>query len=132
MRVLTIQEPFATLIMSEYKKIETRSWKTSYRGEIYIHAGKSNNFMKMIDPYTKKIIGNLELNYGSIICKTDLIDCIEMTEEFIEKIKGKDPDEYKLGFYEKGRYAWVFGDIEALSQPIKAEGKLNIWSYQKE
>lgn len=42
MKVLSIKEPFATLIANGLKKIETRSWKTNYRGEIFIHAsGKS-------------------------------------------------------------------------------------------
>ena len=38
MKVLSIKEPFASLIKSKIKFIETRSWKTNYRGEIYIHA----------------------------------------------------------------------------------------------
>ena len=42
MKVISIKEPFATLIMNKMKLIETRSWKTNYRGELYIHAsGKS-------------------------------------------------------------------------------------------
>ena len=39
MKVLSIKEPFATLIKNKIKCIETRSWKTNYRGELYIHAG---------------------------------------------------------------------------------------------
>lgn len=38
MKVLSIKEPFATLIKDGHKLIETRSFKTSYRGTIYIHA----------------------------------------------------------------------------------------------
>ncbi len=30
-----------------------------------------------------------ELNYGNIICSCELTDCIEMTDEFIEKNKEK-------------------------------------------
>ena len=42
MKVVSIKEPFATLIKEKRKCIETRSWKTNYRGELYIHAsGKS-------------------------------------------------------------------------------------------
>ena len=48
MKVLTIKEPYATFIMQGLKKIETRSWNTKYRGEIYIHAGKSKDFIKKI------------------------------------------------------------------------------------
>ena len=38
MKVLSITEPYATLIKEKKKFIETRSWKTDYRGELYIHA----------------------------------------------------------------------------------------------
>ena len=39
-KVLSIIEPWATLIKEKKKYIETRTWKTSYRGELYIHASK--------------------------------------------------------------------------------------------
>ena len=39
MKVLTIREPWASLIGEQIKIIETRSWPTNYRGELYIHAG---------------------------------------------------------------------------------------------
>lgn len=38
MKVISIKEPFATLIKNGNKHIETRSWKTNYRGELFIHA----------------------------------------------------------------------------------------------
>ncbi len=38
MKVLSLTEPCATLIKEKIKKVETRSWKTSYRGELYINA----------------------------------------------------------------------------------------------
>lgn len=36
-KCLSLTEPYATLIKNSIKTIETRSWKTSYRGELYIH-----------------------------------------------------------------------------------------------
>ena len=39
MKVLTIREPWASLIVNGYKKYEFRSWKTNYRGKLLIHAG---------------------------------------------------------------------------------------------
>ena len=41
MKVLTIKQPWASLIINSYKKYEFRSWKTNYRGKILIHAGKT-------------------------------------------------------------------------------------------
>ena len=40
MKVLTLTQPWATLVAIGAKHIETRSWATSYRGPLAIHAGK--------------------------------------------------------------------------------------------
>ena len=109
MKVLSIKEPFASLVSSGIKKIQTRSWKTNYRGEIYIHVSLSktgssdkNRFDKLMDLLPK----DYELQYGKIICKCNLVDCIYMTEEYILEIK-KNSNEYLCGRYEVGRYAWI-------------------------
>lgn len=41
MKVLSLTEPYATLIKNGIKTIETRSWKTNYRGKLYIHASST-------------------------------------------------------------------------------------------
>lgn len=69
------------------------------------------------------------MNYGNIICKCQLVDCIEMTEELINKIKNKEYQQYICGNYAPGRYAWILEDIEPLEQPIPAKGQLGIWNY---
>ena len=40
MKALTIWQPYASLIGAGIKKIETRSWYTTYRGPILIHSGQ--------------------------------------------------------------------------------------------
>ena len=124
MKVLTIKEPFATLIMEKKKSIETRSWKTNYRGELYIHAGLSN--YKYLDSESKELIKDIKLNHGNIICKCNLVDCVYMDEEFIENIK-KNHIEYLFGRYEVGRYAWILEDVVKIDK-IPAKGKLSIWT----
>lgn len=37
---LTLWQPWASLVAWEEKRIETRSWSTSYRGPLVIHAAK--------------------------------------------------------------------------------------------
>lgn len=39
MKAITILQPFTSLVALKKKVIETRCWKTSYRGKIAIHAG---------------------------------------------------------------------------------------------
>lgn len=40
---LSIQQPWAWLIVNGYKDIENRSWRTSHRGLVAIHAGKKED-----------------------------------------------------------------------------------------
>lgn len=131
MKVLSIREPFATLIKNKKKYIETRSWKTNYRGELYIHASLTK-IGKSIDGRDEliKLINNDEMGYGHILCKCELVDCILMTEDYIEKIKNEEPEQYICGRYEVGRYALLLEDIIPLENPISAKGHLGIWTYE--
>lgn len=128
MKVLSIKEPYATLIMEKKKFIETRSFKTNYRGELYIHASS----MKSKKSELMNLLDNKELNYEKIICKCNLVDCIYMTKEYVEKMKKNNYQEYICGVYEEGRYAWVLEDITPLQRPIWAKGFLGIWNYYDE
>lgn len=38
---MTVQQPWATLIIRGGKDIENRSWYTEYRGKVWIHAGQT-------------------------------------------------------------------------------------------
>jgi hypothetical protein len=40
MKVLSIRQPWAFLIVNGHKNIENRDWLTAYRGPVLIHAGK--------------------------------------------------------------------------------------------
>ena len=131
MKVLSLTEPYATLIKIGKKKIETRSWKTSYRGNLYIHAS-STKIPKEYKNNTElmSLVNVNNLNYGHIICSCDLVDCIEMTNEFIEKVK-KNSAEYISGIYAKGRYAWILENVEIIKKPIEVKGHLGIWNFEE-
>ena len=132
MKVLSIKEPYASLIKDGIKKIETRSWKTKYRGKIYIQASiaKLSKEVKENEELMNLININ-DLSYGHIICSANLIDCVEMTEEFINEVK-KNNNEYITGLYKVGRYGWILDDIKILKEKIPAKGKLGIWNYESE
>lgn len=130
MKVLSIIEPWATLIASKQKYIETRSWKTSYRGELYIHASKKHiNTKDTKIQELLKLLPSTEMNYGKIICKCQLVDCIYMDEKFINEIK-QNKQEYMCGDYQVGRYAWILEKTELIKPKIEAKGKLNIWNFE--
>ena len=126
MKVLSIKEPFASLIKDGVKIYETRSWKTNYRGEIYIHASLALSKAENKDKASKYL--KSEIKPGYILCKCELVDCIPMTDDFIKYIYN-DTNEADYGRYSDGRFAWKLKLIEVLDEPIKAKGKLGIWNY---
>ena len=51
-RVLSMRQPWAWLVAAGYKTIETRTWRTNYRGPLLIHAcGKWN--AKNVEIFTR-------------------------------------------------------------------------------
>ena len=126
MKVLSVKEPFATLIKDGVKIYETRSWRTNYRGEIYIHASLSLSKSERVESANKYL--KSEIKPGFILCKCELVDCIPMTDGFIKYIN-KETSEYDYGLYSEGRYAWKLKVLEVLDEPIPAKGKLGIWNY---
>lgn len=133
MKVLSLTEPCATLIKEKKKQVETRSWKTVYRGKIYIHASKTKIPKEWQDNKEfMALVEDIPLNFGNIICSCILKDCIYMTKEYVENMKKSNHQEYICGKYEEGRYAWILEDIKVLKTPIKVNGQLNIWNYYNE
>lgn len=124
-KVFSSVQPYATFILQGNKAIETRSRKTNYRGEIYIHAPLTRRKEWLGDEQLMSKVKDNML-FGYITCKAKLVDCVEMTEEFIQSISEA---ERKLGFYEVGRYAWILEDVQPIT-PIKAKGNRNIWNYE--
>lgn len=133
MKVLSLTEPFATLIKENKKKVETRSWKTKYRGPLYIHASMTK--ISKLDLENKELMSlvqNKKMNFGYIICKCILVDCVYMTDEYVNDMRKNHYQEYICGEYSVGRYAWILDNVEVLDIPIKASGQLNIWNYYNE
>ena len=102
MKVLTINQPWATLIMQGNKRFEFRSWQTKYRGDLLIHAGKSidKEAMKRLEKYLPK-----EIPIGKILGKVTLVDCVKMSPEFKEKLLKENIDIYASSIF-KEDYGW--------------------------
>lgn len=126
MKVITIKEPFATLIKEGIKEYEFRTWKTKYRGEILIHAGKG------VDKKAMKKYEHLNLKYqsGCIIAKANLTDCIYIDDAVREELKKKNPLVYSSVIKDKEwtGYGFKLEDVEEID-PIEINGKLSLWDY---
>lgn len=126
MKAITIKQPWATLIAKGYKEYEFRTWKTKYRGDVLIHAGKN------VDKKALKRFENLNLDYplGCIIAKAKITDCVYVDKDFINKVVPKNPEVYR-GLINKDNwegYGFKLEDVEEI-QPIKINGRLSFWDY---
>lgn len=131
MKVLSIIEPWGSLIKENVKIIETRSWNTNYRGTLYIHTSKKTVDTK--DPITHALLSLLPevpLVYGCIIAVCELVDCIQMDAAYVASMK-ENKIEYQCGGYAVGRYAWILKNVKKLEVPIPAKGHLGIWEYKE-
>lgn len=126
MKVITIKQPFATLIAEGLKEYEFRTWKTKYRGDILIHAGKG------IDKEAMKRYEHLNLDYpnGCIIAKATITDCIVIDENARKMLKQKNPLVYSnvIKHTEWNGYGFKLENVEKI-KPIPANGKLSLWDY---
>lgn len=125
MKVLTIREPWASLIVNGYKEYEFRSWKTNYRGKILIHSGLQIE-KDMVDRFKDY---NLNLVKGAIIGEADLVDCVLVDEEFSEKLREIDPIVYGKSNHTE-TYAWKLENVKRYDKVIYTKGKLGLWNYE--
>lgn len=135
---LSLTQPWASLMAIGAKKIETRSWSTSYRGLVAIHASKGfpkdAKDLVLHDPDFIRALGHGyiytldKLPLGAIIAVGKLVDC-KPTEVARLTIGGW---ERIFGDYSEGRYAWIFEDVRRLPEPIPAKGSLGLWTPQED
>jgi hypothetical protein len=128
MKALTLTQPWATLVATGLKKVETRSWSTSYRGPLAIHAARG--FPRIAREFAEgerargRLVADVPL--GAVVAIARLVDVLpasEVKDEISALERG-------YGDYSPGRYAWMLEDIQALPEPIAARGMLGLWSWR--
>lgn len=126
MKVITIKQPFASLIAAGIKEYEFRTWKTNYRGEILIHAGKGVDKKAM----EKFKCYNLEYPSGCIIAKANITDCIKIDAQARKMLNAKNKLVYAniVKHTEWEGYGFKLENVKKIN-PIEINGKLSLWDY---
>ena len=125
MKVLTIKQPYASLIAYGIKKYEFRSWRTKYRGDILIQASKS------VDKKAMEKFKCYDLDYplGCIIARANIDDVIKVDDDFKKILKRENYLVYNHVINnDYNGYAFKLSNVESLS-PISVKGKLGLWNY---
>lgn len=152
MKSITLTQPWGSLVAIGAKRIETRSWGTSYRGLLAIHAGKGSGEYTLAD--LRDILKEqtfaealrlqdgrnatlADLPRSAIVAVCRLADCRPMMyrasggfrSDWHFDIGSTGPlteQERAFGFYRPGRWAWMLEDVIALD-PVEMRGAQGLW-----
>lgn len=151
MKALTLTQPWATLVAIGAKRIETRSWPTSFRGQIAIHAAKSfpgsakdmctarffcrvlgwpeappQLTQEWIDDNSRRI---KSLPVGCVLATAMLVNCIE-TSLIRRYVSPFTEQEEGFGDYTPGRFGFLLENVIQLAAPVPAKGALGLWEWE--
>lgn len=131
MKVITLIQPWATLVALGEKQIETRSWNTNIRGEIAIHAGKKVDKSVFNQPFYSNIFRKHSITPENIITSSIIAVCkivdVKRTEDLTDVISNQ---ERAFGNYNPNRFGWILEDIKPI-EPIQGiKGMLGFWNYE--
>lgn len=135
MKALTVQQPWAGLIVLGIKTCETRSWNTKHRGQLAIHS--SAKMTKEGEKLLKELMKEAPEQFfkDSEAYKT----CTELgailgTVSIRETYSTNDSTpttgtEKRLGDYSPNRYFWHCVNPAKFASPIHAKGALSLWEF---
>lgn len=119
MKCLTIAQPWAHGIVYGPKRVENRTWPTSYRGPLLIHAGRTKQWLGTEGDTLPDLPAYGQLTYGAILGVCRLIDCV--------RVERAPP-----GPFTSGPWCWLLSDVEAFEHPIKYTGALGLFDVPDE
>lgn len=144
-KVLSIKQPWASLIIEGFKPIENRTWKTNHRGKLLIHASatydkvQNGSISQLLGAYRWATLTNEFINRYSklptsaIIGEVDLVDCVQGHDNlWADKWTEED-----IWWFEANNkipptiWHWVLENPIMYDEPIlNVKGKLNLWNYE--
>src|SRR5438105_2866578 len=77
MKLLSIRQPWASLVVQGHKDVENRTWRTMYRGPLLIHASQRSDDISA-DEIERRFGVRLppELPLGGIVGIAEIADCV--------------------------------------------------------
>jgi hypothetical protein len=130
-RALTVCQPYATLIMSGDKRVENRTWPVKYRGRIYIHAGKSREWLSVrsvdgVDfcAMTQRPVA--ELPFGFVLGVATLVDCLPI-HEIREGKHDRTHPWLREHQHTEGPWCWIFAPKPQAIDPVPWKGAQGVF-----
>ena len=155
LRAITIWQPWASLLVAGIKLHETRSWPTTHRGPLLIHAAKRwsrpqrdaiastpglrhalRHLRSPNDETAKLAPGDLPahlahaatLPRGSLLGLVHLTTCLPADDALALLTPEQRRLEHPLGHFTPTRFAWHCHPVETFTPPLPAVGQQGFWT----
>ena len=128
MKALSFKQPWAWLIFNG-KNVDNRSWKTMYRGRIYVHASKGwdtigftwlfvhREKLEYERWWDRMMLSNAknEMPFGAIVGEVDITDCVAYSDS--------------PWFF--GKYGLLLANPQLYDNPIPYKGRLRFFEVER-
>lgn len=134
-QILSIRQPWTSAIAFGPKRCENRTWFSSYRGPLALHAGKSKATLKL--PLLRELWGGgsgpwpaisfdpAQYPLGCVLATCHMIDCCSP-----EGFRSKYADRFTAShaYFVDGPWCFVLARVQPLATPMPLAGQLNLWN----
>lgn len=133
-KALTVLEPWAWLwCCTGIKDIETRSWSTSFRGWLWVHAGmapphiaavEEDAIRKALREHRMPVSGlPLGVMLGAVYIER-VVACLQIPRAVRDREK-------PFGYFGYGRYGWIATRKRVLPKPLPMRGLQGLWDFDE-
>jgi hypothetical protein len=124
--VLTVRQPWASLLLSGEDWCENRRWHTDHRGPLWIHSSTTVDFAAC----ERLQIAPAPLVTGAILGVLDLVTVLPLADLRAQQLALA--TRWNLNVtagarFVQGPYCWIVAQPRRLAQPIRARGALYLW-----
>jgi len=114
---ISIKQPWASLVIAGIKDVENRTWATSYRGPLLIHASKKwdkdgAEFITERHPELKNLVQASRNLTGVLLGQVLMTNCVQ---------------KHRSEWF-SGPYGFIFMHSREFYKPIPYKGQLGIFS----
>ena len=132
MPVITLWQPWASLIFSGHKRCETRSFAPPFKyvgRRIAIHAA-ARSVGRVGDELADLCYSAFGFGWKYSLPRGAILGTAVLGGFYPTEKLSPPEDDRIAGDWSDGRYAWQLLDVEPLSSPLPAKGKQGWWSIE--
>lgn len=148
MKAIVLHQPWAQFVALGWKRVETRSWATKYRGPIAIcaakttaHIGEAVALAAVAGRPASALPADGAWPLGCVVAVANVVGCRVMPSRprfdshdgawLFEGGLRIPHAERVLGDLTPGRFAWALEDVRALPAPVPVRGRQGLWTLDE-